>query len=582
MWGNFAFHVVRGDLRICTELADEAWAFAERVGDPGMLMQALFLQGLTRFYRGDFAGARDAFVRALADFDDRPRTARWAALVGEDAGVTHRCYLALAWWHLGFPDRALRLGGEALDLARDLNGPFSLAYALHHTGWLHQHCRFGAQAQAAGVEQIGIAVDGAYLFWQATGTLYAAGGSLLQGRLEQGLRLLDKGLEAYRGTGAELALPYYLGLQADACRQAGRFAEARAALDEAFRFVEQHDERFYEAELHRLQGELRAAEGREDAAAEDSFQTAVATARRQGSKAWELRATTSLARLWQTQGRREEAFAALSAVHGGFTEGLTTPDLTDAAALLDKLGHERLRADFAAGLRYVRDRIPPPMVGRVLVDWRYLPAVTLGGDAIGYHWVDDHRLALYLIDVTGHGLDAALLSVTVTNVIRAGALAGADMGQPGQVLAKLNEAFQGQQHGQKYFTIWYGVYDAANRLLTWAGGGHHPAVLFVPSDAEPRVLSSEGLMMGVLRGVTFPVQACQIPVGARLLIFSDGVFEIFCEGRAVWDWHACTGYLATLARRPDSLLDDLVENVYRLRGSPRLEDDFSAIEARFP
>ena len=133
---------------------------------------------------------------------------------------------------------------------------------------------------------------------------------------------------------------------------------------------------------------------------------------RQQSKAWELRATTSLAQLWQKQGRREEAFKALSTVRSFFTEGFTMPDLVDAAALLGSLGDERMRAEFAAGIKYVRDCIPPPMDGLVSVDWRYLPASTLGGDTIGYHWVDDDHLALYLIDVTGHGLDAALLSVT--------------------------------------------------------------------------------------------------------------------------------------------------------------------------
>ena len=98
-------------------------------------MEALFLKGLTRLYRGDFAGARECCARAIDEFDDRERTAFWAGLVGEDAGVTHRCYLALALWHLGFPDRALELNGEMVELARGINHPFSLEYALHHTGW---------------------------------------------------------------------------------------------------------------------------------------------------------------------------------------------------------------------------------------------------------------------------------------------------------------------------------------------------------------------------------------------------------------------------------------------------------------
>ncbi len=581
MWGNFAFHIVRGDLRICSELADEAMVFGERFNDPGILMEALFLKGLTRLYRGDFAGARECCVRAITEFDDRERTAFWAGLVGEDAGVTHRCYLALALWHLGLPEQALKLNGEMIELARAINHPFSLEYALHHTGWLYQHCRLGKKAQAAADEQIRIATEQGFLFWKASGTLYAAGGLLLQGRLEQGLRLLQSGLEDYRSTGAELAVPYYLSMLADGCLKAGRFAEARAALDEGLALVEKNDERFQEAELHRLKGELALAGSGDEKLAEECFRRAVGTAQRQQSKGWELRATTSLVRFWQKQGRREEAFRSLAEVHGAFTEGFTMPDFVDAAALLENLSDERMRAEFAAGIKYVRDCIPAPMEGLVSVDWRYLPASTLGGDTIGYHWVEDDHLALYLVDVTGHGLDAALLSVTIANVIRAGALAGADMKEPDQVLAKLNSAFQGEQHGQRFFTIWYGVYHRASRTLTWAGGGHPPAVVLLPGVPNPLLLPSSGLMMGVLRGVKYPAQSCRIPAGARLLIFSDGVFEIFRDGRDTWNLEACIAHLAALAEQRKGLMDELLDHVYHLRGSPRLDDDFSIIEARF-
>jgi sigma-B regulation protein RsbU (phosphoserine phosphatase) len=299
------------------------------------------------------------------------------------------------------------------------------------------------------------------------------------------------------------------------------------------------------------------------------------------SKAWELRATTSLARLWKKAGRREEAFRVLSTVLGRFTEGFSMPDLAEAAALLENLGDDRMRAEFAAGIQYVRDCIPPPMEGVVSVDWRYLPASTLGGDTIGYHWVDAECLALYLIDVTGHGLDAALLSVTVANVIRAGALPETDMKHPDQVLAKLNDAFQGEQHGERYFTIWYGVYHRESRMLTWAGGGHPPSIVLTPGESKPLLLPSAGLIMGVMRGVKYPAQSCRVPPGARLLIFSDGVFEIFRDGRATWNLNACIDYLASLGQRQGSLIDDLLHHVRHLRGSPQLEDDFSVIEAQF-
>jgi predicted ATPase/energy-coupling factor transporter ATP-binding protein EcfA2 len=581
MWGNFAFHIVRGDLQICGDLAEEAIAFGDRLNDPGIQMEALFLRGVTQLYRGSFTAAQESCSRGISAFDDRERTAFWATIIGEDAGITHRCYLALAQWHLGFPDQALRLSRDTLELARSINHPFSLAYALHHSGWLYQHCRLGTQAQVAGEEQMRLAKEQGFLFWDASGSLYAAAGLLLQGRMETGLRLLEESLNSYRITGAQLALPFYLSLLADACIQMGRFSEARAALNEALAMLEKNDERFQEPELYRLNGELVLAESDDRTAAERWFHRAVEIADRYQSKSWKLRSTLSLARLWQTQGRRREAFTTLSAVYDTFTEGFNMPDLVDAAALLDSLVNQRMRAEFAAGLKYVRDCIPPPMAGLVSVDWRYVPASTLGGDTIGYHWLDADHLAFYLIDVTGHGLDSALLSVTVTNVIRTGALSGADMRRPDLVLAQLNDLFRGEQHGNKYFTIWYGVYHTGNRLLTWAGGGHHPSVVLIPGARDPIVLSCEGLMMGVLRAVEFPAQSCHIPAGARLLIFSDGVFEIFRHKRQAWSLSECIDHLAVLGAQDCNLMDELLKHVQRLRGSPHLDDDFSIIEARF-
>src|SRR5262249_32174280 len=145
-----------------------------------------------------------------------------------------------------------------------------------------------------------------------------------------------EGLDAYRATGTGMGLAYYLSILGDTYTQAGRFEDAHKALDEGLALVKENDDRFQEAELHRLKGELHLAEANEEAA-EDCFHTAMETARRQQSKAWELRATMSLARLWQRQGRRDDARAVLAAVYGTYTEGFTTPDLVDAAAMLETL-----------------------------------------------------------------------------------------------------------------------------------------------------------------------------------------------------------------------------------------------------
>jgi class 3 adenylate cyclase/predicted ATPase len=335
MRGNFAWRVVRGEFRLCMELSAEALELAERLQDPGILMEALFLRVVAMMYRGDFAGTRDHCARALANYDDRERTKFWAGITGEDSGVAHRCYLALALWHLGFPDQALQLNGEMRRLARSNAHPFSLGYALHHTGWLCQNCRLGSEAEQAGEEAVRLGIEHGFALWQATGTLYQASGMLLQDRLEEGLPLLRSGLDAYRATGAGLALPYYLSLLGEAETRAGRFGEARRALEEGLALAEANDDRFQEAELRRLTGELLLAESpAEPPAAESCFHQAIETARRQGSRAWELRAAMSLARLWQQQGRRSDAQDALAAVYNTFTEGFSTPDLVAAAAIL--------------------------------------------------------------------------------------------------------------------------------------------------------------------------------------------------------------------------------------------------------
>jgi tetratricopeptide (TPR) repeat protein len=122
-------------------LANEAIALAKALNDPGMWMEALFLLGVTLFYRGDFASARAQYEKALTQYDDRDRNRLWAARVGEDAGVTHRCYLALTLWHLGYPEHALKVNCKARELARSIEHPFSFAYAQHHTSWLYQLMR---------------------------------------------------------------------------------------------------------------------------------------------------------------------------------------------------------------------------------------------------------------------------------------------------------------------------------------------------------------------------------------------------------------------------------------------------------
>jgi predicted ATPase len=336
--GRWEWHLVRGDLRPCVGLAADGMALADRLDDSGMRMEALFMAGVTMFYRGQFAEARACHEKAVNAYDDRERTRLWTAYTGHNAGVTHRCYLALALWHLGYPDQALRLDRETQELARTIGHAFNLGHAVDFTAVLYHYCRLGAQVQAAAEEETAIGTEQGFQLWQALGTLHKGAGLLLQGRRHEAMPLLLNGFRAFRATGAEVRAPAYLGLLGDAYTQLARFEDAHKALDEALAVAEKNDDRCHEAELHRLQGELLLAESPDGiAAAEDCFRRATVIARSHQSKAWELRAATSLARLWQRQGRRDEARAALAAVYGTYTEGFTTPDLVDAAAVLEAL-----------------------------------------------------------------------------------------------------------------------------------------------------------------------------------------------------------------------------------------------------
>ena len=343
--GTWEWRLVRGDIRSCLDLAEDGMTLAEGVDDPGMLMEALFMRGATKFYRAEFADARACHKSAVGFYDDRERTKLWVAATGHNASVTHRCYLALALWHLGYADQATAMDRQTRELAGTIGHAFSTAHAVDFTACLYHDCRIGAEVQRAAEEEIAIATEHGFELWEALGVLHKGAGMLLQGRIDDALPLLLGGLQAFRATGAGLRIPYYLSMLGDAYTQAGRFAEARIAFDEAFATAEQNDDRFQEAELHRLAGELLLAESpdRDDAAAaaEACFRRAIDLARRQGSRAWELRATTSLSRLWQRQGRSEEARGALAAVYGRYTEGFATPDLVDARVLLDSLVAER-------------------------------------------------------------------------------------------------------------------------------------------------------------------------------------------------------------------------------------------------
>lgn len=250
-------------------------------------------------------------------------------------------------------------------------------------------------------------------------------------------------------------------------------------------------------------------------------------------------------------------------------------------ALVESQRH--LAAELAEAADYVRSLLPPPVAGDISAEWQFIPSTQLGGDAFGYHWLDPEHFAIYLLDVCGHGVGAALLSISAMNVLRSQSLPSTDFRVPAQVLAGLNEAFQMEKQNNMYFTIWYGVYNTIRRKLAFSSGGHPPAMLVPPPSAglAPRQLRTGGLVIGTMSGVTFKDGECEVPRGSRLFVFSDGTYEVARpDGEMLRLDEFCRQLSQPSAPgRPD--LDRIAEFSRSIQGRPNFDDDFSIMKLTF-
>ncbi len=240
-----------------------------------------------------------------------------------------------------------------------------------------------------------------------------------------------------------------------------------------------------------------------------------------------------------------------------------------------------LANDLATAADYVRSLLPPPQDrGGVRADWRFIPSASLGGDAFGYHDLDADHFAIYLLDVCGHGVGAALLSVSALNAIRSEALPHTDFHDPGAVLAALNKAFPMERQNDMFFTIWYGVFDRGTRTLRWAGGGHPPALLTNGSSA-PQRLDSDGPLIGAVDGLEFGSSEVQIPPGGRVFVYSDGAFEISRPDGSMWPFEEFVTTITAQGKGPESPIDALVTRVRAVSQRDDFHDDFSMVELVF-
>src|SRR5262249_2402931 len=183
-----------------------------------------------------------------------------------------------------------------------------------------------------------------------------------------------------------------------------------------------------------------------------------------------------------------------------------------------------LAEEVAQAARYVQSLLPPKLTGDVRTDWRFVPSTSLGGDMFGYHWLDPDHPALYLLDVSGHGVGSSLLAVSAANVLAAQSLPKTDFRDRGKVVSGLNDVFQMERQNHKYFTIWYGVYRKGERRLAFSNAGHPPALLF--GGPEVQQLPALDPAAGMCPGLEFETHQVSLAPAARLLGYRDGIYEI--------------------------------------------------------
>jgi serine/threonine protein kinase/predicted ATPase len=340
LYGLWNVYLLRCDFARCKDLASQMFALAQTQSEPVLLLQAYNVMQQPLFHEGDFAAARGLQDEGMALYDPhRHRTL--TAVYGEDPGVGCLAYAAVTLYCLGYPDQALRSVQAARQLADELSNPFDRARALYFAAFTHLCRRETRLTRELAEELMELSSEqGFALLWHG-GMILHGWGLAQEGRTADGIGQMRQGLAGWQATGALSHRPYHLALLAKALAQEGNAQEGLTTLAEALDLYTACGERFLEAELHRLRGELLLAAGQKDPSvwneAHVCFRKARDVARAQQAKSLELRAVISLARLYRQQGRQAEARPLLADTYGWFTEGFDLPDLRSARALLELL-----------------------------------------------------------------------------------------------------------------------------------------------------------------------------------------------------------------------------------------------------
>jgi predicted ATPase len=345
LYGLRTCHQVRGEFCTACELGEQLLSLAQREQDPILLMEAHRALGSTLFPLGEFGAAQAHLEQSLTLYDAQRHYSHVFLHGGIEPGVFGFIYAAFVLWALGYADQARQKSEAACTLAQELSYPYSLANAQVYAAMLYQLRRDRALTHKWAEAGITLAREQGIPVCLGEGTILQGWARAEQGQSEEGIPQMRQGLAIHQAVGAGLFRSHYLALLAEAYGKAGQAEDGLATLAEALTVMEKSGERFYEAELYRLKGELTlqasSVQRRESSVqkeAEGCFWKAIEIARKQRAKSLELRAVMSLGRLWQQQGKRQEAHHMLAEIYHWFTEGFDTTDLQEAKALLESLG----------------------------------------------------------------------------------------------------------------------------------------------------------------------------------------------------------------------------------------------------
>jgi DNA-binding SARP family transcriptional activator/predicted ATPase len=339
LWGLHQIYMVQAKQDQARAMAEQCLHLAQRTQDPALLLQAHHaLSGILFLLSpNELLLALEHAEQGIAIYDPQQHHAHALHYAGHDPGTCCREIASKALWLLGYPDQALKRSQEAISLGKELSHPYSLAHALYSDAVLHLFRREAQVVAEQVAATITIATENDIPQQLAHGTMLQGWALAELGDVEQGIARMREGIAEWTAMGMVMQRPFYLALLAQAYWRAGQVDNGLMSLSKALMVAHASGERHFEAEIHRLRGELLLAAGQPAAQAESAYHQALQVARQQGTRSLELRAAMSLSRLWQTQAKHAEARQMLAEIYSWFTEGFDTPDLQDARALLEQL-----------------------------------------------------------------------------------------------------------------------------------------------------------------------------------------------------------------------------------------------------